>query len=75
MPHIRCFGVALSLLLSAPVAAASPPAAELFAKHSEISDIALSPDGTRVAMAVPPWKARSAMRKLTAITCLSKFPV
>ena len=53
MPHIRCFGVALSLLLSAPVAAASPPAAELFAKHSEISDIALSPDGTRVAMAVP----------------------
>jgi dipeptidyl aminopeptidase/acylaminoacyl peptidase len=53
MQSIRRAGVALALLLGSPFAAADALDADVFAKHAEISDIALSPDGTRIAMAVP----------------------
>ncbi|MGH8073391.1 MAG: alpha/beta hydrolase family protein [Lysobacter sp.] len=43
----------LALLLASPWAMAQTLSADLFARHSEITDIALSPDGTRIAMAVP----------------------
>ena len=43
----------LALLLASPWAMAQTLSADLFARHSEITDIALSPDGSRVALAVP----------------------
>ena len=43
----------LALLLASPWAVAQTLSADLFARHSEITDIALSPDGSRVALAVP----------------------
>ncbi|MBP3984840.1 S9 family peptidase [Pseudoxanthomonas helianthi] len=44
--------IALAAVLSAPVSAQSPTALD-FSKHAEISDIALSPDGKHIALAVP----------------------
>lgn len=44
--------IALAGLLSAPVLAQAPSALD-FSRHAEISDIALSPDGKYVALAVP----------------------
>lgn len=43
----------LALLLACPWVGAQTLSADLFARHAEITDIALSPDGTRVALAVP----------------------
>lgn len=49
----RIATLTLSLLAALPAAHAQVPTAEDFARHGEVSEVSLSPDGRHIAMAVP----------------------
>ena len=51
--HNRAIAGLLAACAAATAHATEPLPADLFARHSQISDIALSPDGNRVALTVP----------------------